>query len=51
MNSVFIVCQAASIGSIKRRYGTSDERAKEYAAFCLVTVAESAVIETGNHVH
>ncbi len=45
-NSQFFICHAASIGSIKRTYGTSNERAKEYAAFCLLTDAESHIIES-----
>lgn len=33
-NAEWGLCEAASIGSIKRRYGTSAERAKEYQDFC-----------------
>jgi len=31
------LCEAASIGSIKRRYGTSAARAKQYSDFCPAT--------------
>jgi len=33
-NAEWVVCYAASIGSIKRRYGVTAERAEAYANFC-----------------
>ena len=33
-NAEWVVCFAASIGSVKRRYGVTPERAKEYSNFC-----------------
>jgi hypothetical protein len=32
--SEFYVCKAAPIGTVLKRYGHSDERAKEYKEFC-----------------
>ena len=46
LNSQISICHAASIGSIKRPKGTSNERAKEYAAFCLMTEAESDIVDS-----
>lgn len=34
INSEFVLCSAASIGSIKRRYGKSKETADAYRALC-----------------
>lgn len=34
VNSEWFLCRAASVGSIKRRYGSSDEKAKAYADLC-----------------
>ena len=34
VNSEFFMCQAASIGSIKRRYGVSESKAKAYKELC-----------------
>ena len=33
-NATWFICQAATIGSIKRAYGTSVERAHAYNRFC-----------------
>ena len=33
-NSEWFVCEVASIGSIKRRYGVSGERSRAYNDFC-----------------
>ena len=33
-NAEFFVCEAASVGSVKRRYGTSEERAEAWRTLC-----------------
>ena len=33
-NSVWYMCNAASVGSIKRRYGVSEEKAAAYNELC-----------------
>ncbi len=35
-NAEWFVCEAASIGSVKRRYGTSSKRIDTYNDFCAV---------------
>ena len=34
VNAEWFLCNAASIGSIKRRYGVSDDRAETYSELC-----------------
>lgn len=33
-NAEWFICQAASVGSVKRRYGSSPERSKAYLDLC-----------------
>ncbi|MCG8607892.1 hypothetical protein MJD09_23265 [bacterium] len=36
-NAEWFLCQAASVGSVKRRYGSSPERSKAYMDLCNAT--------------
>ncbi len=36
-NAEWFLCQAASVGSVKRRYGSSPERSKAYTDLCNAT--------------
>lgn len=42
-NAEWFVCESASIGSIKRRYGTSSKRIQVYNDFC--TVPKGSVVQ------
>ncbi|MFQ5741996.1 MAG: hypothetical protein ACE5HV_00225 [Acidobacteriota bacterium] len=42
----WFMCNAASIGSIKRRYGTDPERAKTYNDLCALTGAGEIIAPT-----
>ncbi|MGI9507141.1 MAG: hypothetical protein ACR2RE_29215 [Geminicoccaceae bacterium] len=44
-NAEWFVCQAASVGSIKRKYGMSDERARVYAEYCGDAVAGELLVK------
>ena len=39
-NAEWFICEAASVGSIKRRYGVSRSRAKSYNEFCPARVID-----------
>ena len=43
VNAEWFICQAASVGSIKRRYGISAEKAEAYNALCDNASAENIV--------
>ena len=46
-NAEWFVCKGASVGSVKRRYGQSQEMAEIYKAFCRRADDQVDVIELG----
>ena len=44
VDAEFVICDAASIGSIKRRYGVSDERAKAWRDLCEQSGADKILV-------
>jgi hypothetical protein len=45
-NAEWFMCQAASVGSVKRRYGVSKEKADAYNAVCSQEATENVVTGT-----
>lgn len=45
-NAEWFICQAASVGSVKRRYGVSKEKADAYNAVCSQEATENVVTGT-----